>query len=115
MTPDEFKKRTRLFALRVIKIVQSLPRNPVCDVLGRQLLKAGTSTAANYRAACRAKSPADFRAKLGIVEEESDECHFWLEMLVESGVLKLAAVKDLMKEANEITAMIVSSIKSSRS
>jgi four helix bundle protein len=114
MTPDEFKKRTRKFALRIIKLVQSLPRNPACDVMGRQLLKAGTSTAANYRAACRAKSRADFRAKMGIVEEERDESHFWLEMLVESGVVSESAVKDLMQEASEITAMTVSSIKNSR-
>jgi len=85
-----------------------------CDVLGRQLLKSGTSTAANYRAACRAKSTADFRAKMGIVEEESDESLFWLEMLVEAGIVSEKSVKSLMQEASEITAMTVASIKSSR-
>lgn len=114
MTPDEFKTRTKRFALRIIKLVQSLPRGPVCDVLGRQVLKAGTSVAANYRAACRARSAADFQSKMGIVEEEADESGFWLEMFVEAGILSEQAVGDLKQEAHEITAMTVSSIKNAR-
>ncbi len=78
------KARTKKFALQIIEFVDELPRNRVCDHVGRQLLRCGTSVAANYRAACRGKSSADFVAKLGIVEEEADECCFWLELLMES-------------------------------
>ena len=85
MTPDEMKDRTKKFALRVIRMTEALPRNRVADVLGRQVLRSGTSVGANYRAACRAKSRADFISKMGTVEEECDETIYWLELLVESG------------------------------
>jgi four helix bundle protein len=111
---SEFKLRTKQFALRVIRLVQSLPQNGTTNVVGRQLLRAGTSVGANYRAACRAKSTADMIAKLGIVEEEADETSYWLELLVESKVMSQAEVADLLQEANEITAMTVSSIKTLR-
>ncbi len=82
----DIQHRTKQFALRIIRLVEGLPKNKVTDVIGRQLLKSGTSVGANYRAACRAKSKADFIYKLGIVEEEADESLFWLELLVESKV-----------------------------
>jgi len=88
MTTDEMKARTKSFALRIIKLVESLPSNRTADVVGKQLLRSGTSVGANYRAACRAKSNADFIAKMGTVEEEADESAFWLEVIVESGLVK---------------------------
>ena len=113
-TPEEFKKRTKQFALRIIRLVQSLPKGVVSDVLGRQLVKSGTSVPANYRAACRARSRAEFCAKLGIVEEEADESAFWLEMLVEAGLLEERLVSALIKEGGELVAMTVASISTAR-
>lgn len=84
MNRDELKKRTKEFALRIIKLVNALPNNPAGRVLRNQLLRAGTSVGVNYRAACRAKSKADFIYKINIVEEEVDESAFWLELIIES-------------------------------
>ena len=114
MTPEEMKKRTRAFALRVIKLVESLPPTPTVKVLGGQSLRCGTSVGANSRAACRAKSTADFIAKLGIVEEEADESIYWIELLVEAGLLKQGRVADLLDEANQILSIVVSSINTAR-
>jgi four helix bundle protein len=111
----EFRRRTKQFALQVIRLVQSMPHNEVSHVLARQLLRSGTSVGANYRAACRAKSTADMIAKLSIVEEEADETGYWLELILESGVMPQSKLADLRQEANEITAMTVSSIKTLRS
>ena len=88
MTTDKLKTKTKSFALRIIKLVEALPPTRTSDVIGKQLAKSGTSVGANYRAACRAKSNADFIAKVGIVEEEADESAFWLEVIVESGLMK---------------------------
>jgi four helix bundle protein len=88
MNADEFKKRTRAFALRVVRLTEVLPKTGTADVIGKQLLRCGTSVGANYRAACRAKSQADFIAKMGIVEEEADETIYWMELLVESGSIE---------------------------
>lgn len=110
MTPEELQKRTKQFAIRIIKLVQQLEKQgTVGIVIGKQLLRSGTSTAANYRAVCRAKSGKDFINKLGIVAEEADESQFWLELLVEAGVIELLMVKDLLKEASEITAIMTAS------
>ncbi len=114
MNPSEMKIRTKSFALRIIKLVNSLPKGRTSDVIGRQLLKSGTSVGANYRAACRAKSSADFINKMSIVEEEADESIFWMELLVESGLINERRIKDLMAEANEILSIIVSSINTAR-
>ena len=114
MTTDELKIRTKSFALRIIKLVEALPPTRTSDVIGKQLAKSGTSVGANYRAACRAKSNADFIAKRGIVEEEADESAFWLEVIVESGLMKEELVKDLLDEADQIVAIIVSSINTAR-
>jgi len=109
-----FKNRTKRFALEVIRLVESLPRNRTADVLGKQLLRAGTSVGANYRAACRGKSASDVVAKLSIVEEEADESIYWVELLVEAGAVAAIRVDAIKKEANELLAMTVASIKTLR-
>lgn len=114
MNPEEMKRRTKDFALRVIRLVASLPRTVVADVVGRQLVKSGTSVAANYRASNRAKSRADFVAKMGIVEEESDESAFWLDLLAESELVPRPKLEALLREADEITAIAVASIRTAR-
>ena len=104
------QKRTKKFAIRIIKLVQDLEtKGTVGIIIGKQILRSGTSTAANYRAVCRAKSGKDFVNKLGIVAEEADETQFWLELLVEAGVVELMIVKDLLKESSEITAIMTAS------
>ena len=107
MNEQEFKKRTQQLALRVIALVDELPRLRATDVLGRQLVRAGTSVGANYRSACRGKSTADVLAKLAIVEEEADETIYWLELLVEAKIVAETRVTEIMKESNEIVAMTV--------
>lgn len=114
MDEQTFKNRTKQFALAVIGLVESLPRNRTADVIGRQLLRSGTSVGANYRAACRGRSASDVVAKLSIVEEEADESMYWLELLVESGTVAPSRVDALVKEANELLAMTVASIKTLR-
>jgi four helix bundle protein len=109
-----FKLRTRKFALDIIRLVESLPRNRAADVIARQLLRSGTSVGSNYRAACRGRSTADVIAKLGIVEEEADESVYWMELLVDSGLIAQDQVQALNKEANELIAMTVASIKTLR-
>jgi len=111
MTPEEMKARTMQYALRVIRLVASLPHNREGDVLGRQLLKAGTSVGANYRAACRSRTDKDFQARMGIVEEEADETLYWLEVLAESGIVKAERLADLHAEGEEILAIVVASLK----
>ena len=114
-TPEGMKGRTKQFALRVIRVVQSLPeRNRAAEVIGRQLLRASTSVGANYRAACRAKSRADFIHKLGTVEEEADESLYWMELLIESGLIGAEKLKSLMQEGDEILAIVVASINTAR-
>ena len=114
MTQEEMKMRTKQYALRVIRLVQSLPKNLVAEVLGKQLLRSGTSVGANYRAACRAKSTADFINKLSIVEEEADESIFWMELLIEGKIIKENLLENLMDEGNQILSIVVSSIKTSK-
>ncbi|MBO0719411.1 MAG: four helix bundle protein [Blastocatellia bacterium] len=108
------KQRTKNFALRIIKLVESLPPGRTSDVVGRQLVKSGTSVGANYRAACRAKSRADFIAKMAIVEEEADESIFWIEVLIESGLLRRELVQNLMEEADQLVSIFVASINTAR-
>ena len=114
MNPNELKLRTKEFALRVIKMVDALPKKRSADVLGHQLLRSGTSVAANYRAACRARSSAEFIAKMGVVEEEADESAFWIELIGDAGLQKPSRLAKLLEEASEITAITVSSIKTAR-
>ena len=110
----DLRDRTKAFALRVIRLVESLPKDRTANVIGRQLLRSGTSVGANYRAACRARSSAEFISKMGIVEEECDECVYWMELLVESGIVQQNRVEDLMGEADELVAIVVASIKTAR-
>ncbi len=111
---DELKDRTKQFGLRIIRVVQSLDDDRTGRTIGNQLIRCGTSVGANYRAACRARSPAEFRSKLGIVEEEADEAIYWMEMLIEAGLTPEPRLHDLMKEASEILAIIVTSINTSK-
>ncbi len=114
MEKRDLKERTKNFALKVIRVVEMLPKGRITDILGRQLMKAGTSVGANYRAACRAKSTADFISKMGIVEEEADETIYWMELLIEAGLVQKDNLIPLLDEANQILAMTVSSIKTAR-
>lgn len=106
--------RTKRYALDVLKFVPSLPRHYSADVIGRQLVRCATSVGANYRAACRAKSSADFIAKMKIVEEEADESLYWLELLQESGIISSQSTESLYNEGRQILAMVVASIKTKR-
>ena len=114
MTEQEFKDRTKQVALRIVRVVEALASTRTADVIGKQLLRSGTSVGANYRAACRGRSPADVIAKLGSVEEETDESIYWLELLIESGTLPANRLSDLMDELNQILAMVVASQKTLR-
>lgn len=114
MNPNEFKKRTKQLSLRVIRLVQSLPQDLVAGVIGRQVLRSGTSVGANYRAAARAKSTADMINKLKIVEEEADETLFWFELLIEAEIISEQRLGNLMQETEEILAMTVASITTLR-
>src|SRR3712207_4287582 len=105
------KERTKAFALRVLKLTDALPKTRSGNAIGNQVVRSGTSVAANYRAMCRAKSRADFINKPAIVEEEADETCFWLELLIDGGVMPASRVQPLLHEANEITAMLVASRK----
>jgi four helix bundle protein len=109
-----FKDRTKKLALRVIPLVEALPKSKAGDIIGRQLIRSATSIGANYRAACRGKSTADVLAKLAIVEEEGDESAYWLELLIEGNIVSEEEVVDLLTETNEIVAMTVASIKTLR-
>ena len=115
MNEKELKKRTKQFALRVIKLVNALPKNIQGQSIGRQLIRSGTSVGANYRSACRGRSKAEFVAKLGIVEEEADESAFWMELIIEEGLLEKELVEPLLKEADELVAIMVASRKSAKS
>lgn len=114
MTQDELKTRTKQFALRVIKLVESFPNTFLGRHVGRQLTRASTSVAANYRACCRAKSKADFIAKMGTVEEEADESAFWIEFAVDGRLVKPELVVDLLDETNQLISIFVASIKTAR-
>jgi len=112
--PEQLRDRTKAFALRVIKLFQSLPNKPDAQVLGKQLLRCGTSVAANYRAVCRARSKAEFIAKIGVVVEEADEAVLWLELLAESGIVREEKTQTLLAEARELTAIFTASQRTAR-
>lgn len=114
MDETEFKRRTREFAKRVAGVCDALPAQRTADVLARQLIRSGMSVAANYRAACRARSTRDMISKLSIVEEEADESVHWLEMLVELEIITEKRLLPLIDEGNQIIAMLVASIKTLR-
>lgn len=114
MTADELKNRTKLFSINIIYLTRDFPRNDEGFILKKQIIRCATSVAANYRAACRARSTAEFISKIGIVEEESDESIFWLELLEESGILKTSSVAKMKREAKELTAIFAASRKTSK-
>ncbi|HEY6348066.1 MAG TPA: four helix bundle protein [Candidatus Angelobacter sp.] len=105
MTPEQLRDRTKAFALRIIRLFRSLPDSRDAQVIGNQLLRSGTSVGANYRAVCRSRSKAEFIARLGIVIEEADESVYWLELLVETKVIKEEKLDSLLAEARELTAI----------
>lgn len=111
MNENQMKKRTKEFAKDIIRLCRRLPSNREGRLIGNQIFRSGTSVAANYRAACRARSTAEFISKLSIVEEEADETHFWLELINEMDIEKGVSIASLMQENNQIIAIIVSSIK----
>lgn len=109
-----FKARTKKLAVAIIREVNKVPRSLASDVIGKQLIRSGTSIGANYRAACRAKSTADMINKMKIVEEESDETEYWLELLVEAEIVPQNQIANMYKETDEILAMTVASLKTLR-
>ena len=109
MNQTELQNRTKHFAIRIVNLVKTLQTNPISKILSNQILRSGTSVAANYRAACRCRSAKDFIAKLAIVIEEADETMFWLELLQESNIIKPELLENLHNEANQITAIMVAS------
>jgi len=115
MNQQEFKRRTRELALRIIRLAETLPRKRTSDIIARQLIRSATSVGANYRATCRSRSTADMIAKLGIVLEEADETLYWLELLRDSGMVSSDDLSSLMAEVDEIIAMTVTSLKTLRS
>ena len=111
---DELRQRTKSFAIRIVNLFRSLPRSPDAQTLGRQVLRSGTSVASNYRAVCRARSKAEFVAKMGIVVEEADETVFWLEVLTETGIIRAERTHDLYREAKELLAIFSASLRTSK-
>jgi four helix bundle protein len=114
MDQKELKSRTQSLALRVIRMINSMPVTKTSRVLGDQLLRSATSIGANYRACCRAKSKKDFINKLKIVEEEADETIYWLELIENSGIFNLSKLSSLKDETNQILAIIVASLKTAK-
>ena len=111
---EQLKDRTKKFALRVIKVFQALPKTDEARMIGKQLLRSATSVAANYRAVCRARSKAEYFAKLSIVTEEADESLFWIEILIESGIISESMLAPLKKEATEILSIMATARKNTR-
>jgi len=105
----QLKERTKPFAIRIIRMLRALPKTDEARLISRQLLRAATSVAANYRAVCRARSTADFVAKMGLVVEEADETVFWLELLADAGIVQKARLEQLEREANELLAIFAAS------
>ena len=112
---QELKERTKQFAIRVVRLFRSLPKTEEARIIGKQALRSGTSVAANYRAVCRARSKAEFIARIGIVVEEADEAVFWLELLVETAIVSQARMNELLAEANELLAIFGASQRTAKS
>jgi four helix bundle protein len=108
MTPEELRTRTKKFGLRIIHLYRALPRNGEAQVIGKQLLRSGTSVGANYRAACRSRSDAEFVAKLGVVVEEADETMYWMELLEDAQIIPAKRLSELKGEAEQLTKIFVS-------
>ena len=114
MDAEELKKRTKQFGLRIIKLIEALPSARAANVISNQLLRSGTSVGANYRSACRERSKPDLISKASIAIEEADESLYWMEMLVEAEIMPREKLEALMKEANEIVAILTASVKTAR-
>ena len=112
MTTEELKQRTKSFAVRVTRLVDALPNTVKGRAIANQIMRSATSVAANYRAACRARSRAEFIAKIGVVEEEADETAFWLELIVDTDVCGQSQIEPLLEEAGELVAIMAASRKS---
>lgn len=106
---EQLKIRSKQFAIRIVKLFRSLPRTEDARIIGKQVLRSGTSVAANYRAVCRARSKAEFISKIGVVVEEADETTFWLELLVDTGIVRESRMRSLMSESNELLAIFAAS------
>ncbi len=114
MTPEQLKARTKRFALEVIALVGTLPRTLIAEIIAGQIVRSGTSTGANYRAACRARSRAEFIAKIGVAEEEADETLYWLELLLETHLVDGRTLQRLITEATELVAILSAGRKTAR-
>ena len=114
MNQEEFKVRTKKYALKIIKLVDNLPGSKIGNVIGNQILRSATSVGANYRSACRGRSKAEFISKLNIVLEEIDECLYWLELIEESELLKKEKLVELIGETRELIAIFFSTLKTLR-
>ena len=114
-SPEDLSRRTRAFAVRVMKLFRALPKTEEARILGRQVLRSGAAVAANYRSACRARSRADFISKIGITVEEADETTFWLELFVDAGIVKGSKLESLMAEANELVRIFPATRTTARS
>lgn len=112
--PERLRARTKQFAIRIVRLFRSLPKNDEARIMGKQVLRAGTSVAANYRAVCRARSRAEFISKIGVAVEEADETVFWLEILVETGIVPRVRMQKLLAEANELLAILAASQRTAR-
>jgi len=113
--PEQLRERTKQFAVRIVNLFRALPKTEEARVLGKQVLRSGTSVAANYRAVCRSRSRADFISKLAVVTEEADETVFWLELLVETRIVREVQLEQLLMEANELIRIFGSSLHTAKS
>lgn len=114
MDEIELKRRTKVFALRILKLVESLPKRVVANVLGKQIARSGTSIGANYRSACRGRSKAEFASKIGICAEEADETVYWLELISEAGLVPAPRLEELQRKANELAAIFIASSRTAQ-
>ena len=111
---EELRDRTKQFAIRIVRLFQALPKSSEAQVMGKQLLRCGTSVGANYRAVCRARSKAEFIARMGIVAEEADESVFWLELIEQAKILNPKQLEEILKEARQLAAIFSASHKTAR-
>jgi four helix bundle protein len=114
MNQEQMRNRTKEFAKQIIALCRQLPENREGRLIGNQIFRSGTSVGSNYRAVCRARSKADFIAKIGLVLEETDETLYWLELIDETKIMKNGALKEIKKEANELVAIFVSTVNKAR-
>jgi len=111
---EQLKARTKQFAIRVVRLFRTLPKTDEARVIGKQVLRSGTSVAANYRAVCRARSQAEFIAKIGVVVEEIDETVFWIELLADTEIIRSERIAELLTEANELLAIFAASLRTAK-